>query len=92
MKMRRKITDASLECGVDHEFVMRFIEEEWVVPSEEDYLDEEDIARIRLIHELKEEFGVNDEGIPIILHLIDQLNRMRLELKHLRETEKKRGP
>lgn len=44
-------------------------------------LDEEDIARARLIWELQKEFGVNDEAVPIILHLIDQLNRIHLEAK-----------
>ena len=43
-------------------------------------MDEEDLARIRLICELKDEFGVNDEGVSIILQLLDQLNRMHLEV------------
>ena len=44
-------------------------------------VDEEDLARICLIKQIQEEFGVNDESIPIILHLIDQVNRTHLEVK-----------
>jgi hypothetical protein len=43
--------------------------------------DEEDLARIRLIYELQHVMGVNDESIPVILHLVDQLNRMHIEVK-----------
>ena len=52
-------------------------------PKELDRLgfDEEDLARIQLIQELREDFGVNDEAVPIILHLIDQLNLIQLELR-----------
>jgi len=45
-------------------------------------LDQEDIARARLISDLKFIFDVNDSAVPIILDLVDQLNRMHLELKN----------
>ena len=44
-------------------------------------LDLEDLTRIHLIAELKHDFEVNDESIPIILHLIDQLNYLRNQIK-----------
>lgn len=83
---KRQLSEASEYCGVPMEMIMRFIEEEWITPinCEEPILDEEDVARIRLIWELHEDFGVNDESMPIILHLIDQLNRMHLELEKFR--------
>lgn len=76
------IEDAFQQCGVNKEIIIHYIEEDWIHPAEEETLglDEEDLARIRLIKELKEEFGVNDEGLSIILHLIDQLNRLHLEI------------
>lgn len=80
-----KIDDAFNLCGVKKEIIIRFIEEEWIHPAdrEHDDLDEEDLARIRLIRELREDFGVNDEGLSIILNLIDQLNRLHLEIGKL---------
>lgn len=69
---------------IEEDLILRFVTEEWVSPKELEQLgfDEEDLARIQLIQELREDFGVNDEAVPIILHLIDQLNLIQLELKH----------
>lgn len=80
-----KIEDAYDLCGVKKEIIFHFIEEDWIHPADQEHnaLDEEDLARIRLIRELKDEFGVNDEGLSIILNLIDQLNRMHLEIGKL---------
>ena len=80
-----KIDDAFDLCGVEKEIIIQFIEEECVHPADEEHddLDEEDLARIRLIKELKDDFGVNDEGLSIILNLIDQLNRLHLEIGKL---------
>lgn len=84
--LKRKIEEASDYCGVPRDLILYFIQEEWIRPTdfETPILDEEDVARVKLIWDLKENFGVNDEGIPIILHLIDQLNLMHLELKKFR--------
>lgn len=80
-----KIEDAYDLCGVNKDIIIHFIEEEWVHPADREHnaLDEEDLARIRLIRELKDEFGVNDEGLSIILNLVDQLNRLHLEIGKL---------
>ena len=39
-----------------------------------------DLARARLIHDLKHNMGVNDEGLDVILHLIDQMHGLRRAL------------
>ena len=69
-------------CGINKEIIYHFVKEEWIRPVNLDSweLDEEDIARIRLIRKLTEEFGVNEECLSIILQLLDQLNRMHLEV------------
>jgi chaperone modulatory protein CbpM len=36
-----------------------------------------DVARARLIRDLKDDFGVNDAGVDVILHLLDQLHGLR---------------
>jgi chaperone modulatory protein CbpM len=43
---------------------------------------EVDLARAQLICDLKR-MGVNDDGIPIILDLIDQLHGLRLALRSI---------
>jgi len=53
-----------------------WVEAEWLMPvtSPRKFLfSEADLARARLIQDLKVDFGVNDEGISIVLHLLDQL-------------------
>jgi chaperone modulatory protein CbpM len=57
-----------------------WVEAEWLVPvaSKKTFqFSEADLARARLIGYLKADFGVNDEGIAIILHLLDQLYGLR---------------
>jgi chaperone modulatory protein CbpM len=54
-----------------------------LVSSHEDaeaQFTEADVARAELIHDLKRDLGVNDEGISVILDLIDQLHGMRRTL------------
>ncbi len=69
-------------------FIYECIEREWIIPSDTEKirLDQEDIARILLIRDLKGEFGVNDESIPIILHLIDQIHWLKSRLSHYMES------
>ena len=68
------------------ETVYLYIERRWITPRRPEIrtiseLDEEDLARIQLIQELQEDLGVNDDAVPIILNLIDQLHRLRFEVK-----------
>lgn len=93
MKLEREVYDlkeVAQECHIGEESVLYFISQEWVSPesSEEPIFDEEDIARMRLIHELKNELGVNDEAVPVILHLVDQLNYLHLNLDQLKKVKR----
>jgi len=42
-----------------------------------------DLARARLIRDLKNDLGVNDEGVGVILHLLDQIHGLRRTLEDL---------
>jgi DNA-binding transcriptional MerR regulator len=44
---------------------------------------EGDLARVRLIRDLKKDMGVNDEGITVILDLVDQIHGLRGVLREL---------
>jgi len=85
-KEHHHLNDAAEQSGVAPEVILRFISFRWIAPAdwENQLLDEEDIARARLIWELQQEFGVNDEAVPIILNLIDQINRIHLEVRDRR--------
>jgi chaperone modulatory protein CbpM len=73
-----------------------WIEAEWLAPvtGKKTFLfSEADLARARLILDLKLDFGVNDEGIAIVLHLLDQLHGLRCLLRdiHAMETSDRTG-
>lgn len=74
--------------GMGHETLTAWIKEEWLIPGgsvAEMSFSEIDIARARLIRDLKMDLGVNDEGVGVILNLVDQLHGMRRTLMELRE-------
>ena len=64
-----------------------WIAQSWVLPVEEEgelLFDEIDRARIELIVELRRDLGVNDEAVPVVLRLIDQLHSLRRTVDELR--------
>ena len=73
--------------GMGHHTLNAWIEEEWLIPSGSSVeltFSEIDVARVHLIRDLQADFGVNDEGVGVILHLVDQLYGMRRTLMELR--------
>lgn len=85
-----KLEEACQETGINQDLFLEFIRRSWIVPIHERgergeawELDEEDIARTRLILELRFDFGANDEAIPIILHLLDEVYAIRAKLQGL---------
>ena len=58
----------------------------WVSPAKGEagpVFDEVDLARIRLVCELRDDLGLEDEALPVVLSLLDQLYGMRRELRAL---------
>jgi chaperone modulatory protein CbpM len=71
-----------------------WLDQEWLLPDQtaaEMTFSDIDLARGRLIQELKNGFGVNDEGVDIILHLLDQLHGFRRAFEDLHEGVKGAG-
>ena len=74
--------------GIEHETLAVWIEQEWLIPggsSAEPSFSDIDIARARLVLELLVDFGVNTEGVGVILNLVDQLYGVRRTLMELRQ-------
>ena len=67
----------------------------WLVPPQsepEPMFSDVDLARAQLIRDLREDFGVNDEGVSVILHLIDQMHGLRRTMQDLLdELRRERG-
>ncbi len=74
-------------AGMAPDTLHAWIEAEWLIPGDtslELSFSAIDIARARLIRDLQVEFGVNDEGVGVILNLVDQIHGMRRALMQLR--------
>ncbi len=72
--------DFLYRAQLDQETLEVWIEEEWLAPGEtagEPEFSDMDLARAKLIRELKHDMGVNDEGVGIILNLLDQMHSLR---------------
>jgi chaperone modulatory protein CbpM len=83
LPLRKKLEEVCQSCGIEEEIIRQFLQEDWIHPIDQEHniFDDEDIARIALISELREDFGINDEAIPVILHLIDQLNLLHRKIQ-----------
>ncbi len=71
---------------LEAEALEAWIEAGWLVisrDSERREFTEIDLARAQLIHDLRGDLGVNDEGVGVILDLIDKLHGIRRTLGQL---------
>jgi chaperone modulatory protein CbpM len=74
------------EIEMDAAELAAWIKQGWVLPVEEKgrfLFDEADVARVRLIAELRRDLGVNDEAVPVVLRLLDQVYALRKALGDL---------
>jgi chaperone modulatory protein CbpM len=75
-----------LAARLDAPALAAWVEAGWLLPrQEEDTADfsDVDLARARLIHDLQQDMGVNEEAIPIVLDLLDQVHGLRQMLRDL---------
>jgi chaperone modulatory protein CbpM len=69
-----------VRAHLEHETLEMWIREEWLIPSQsagELTFSDADVARAQLIRDLKNDLGVNDEGVGVILSLVDQVHGLR---------------
>ena len=71
------------QARLDRATLEVWIRQEWLAPTRsarQRAFTDMDLARARLIADLKHNMGVNDEGLDVILHLIDQMHGLRRAL------------
>ena len=64
--------------------MVTWVERGWVVPDADGAdleFHEIDVARVRLIHDLRHGMDVGEDAIPLVLSLLDQVYELRLRLK-----------
>ena len=72
--------DFLYRAQLDQQTLEVWLQEAWLIPggtAAEPAFSEADVARANLIRDLKHGMGVNDEGIGIILNLVDQMHGLR---------------
>lgn len=65
-----------------------WVREGWVQPSQGErgpVFDEVDLARVRLLCDLRKEMALPLDAVPVVLTLIDRLHQTRREYRHLME-------
>jgi chaperone modulatory protein CbpM len=70
-------------AGIDSTALEVWIEEGWLRPgrSGSDWsFSTTDLVRARLIVDLRGPMGVNEEGVGVVLHLLDQIHGLRRAL------------
>jgi chaperone modulatory protein CbpM len=75
----------ALQARIDPQDLERWVAAGWLIPHENgsgrDY-SEVDLARAHLVRDLRD-LGVSDEGIPVVLDLVDQLHGLRRMLRQV---------
>jgi chaperone modulatory protein CbpM len=72
--------------GVQHPDLERWISNAWVKPDEtcgRYEFCEIDVARVRLIRDLRDDMDVNEAALPVVLSLLDQLYDLRRRMHEI---------
>lgn len=74
-----------LRVRIERQHLDSWIAQGWLASKDrgDGRFSEIDVARAQLIRELKEDFGINDPGVSLILHLLDQLHGVRRSMREL---------
>ena len=83
-----------VRAQLERETLEAWIEEEWLIPGEsagEVTFSDADVARAQLIGDLKNDLGVNDEGVGVVLNLVDQMHGLRSVLTEVLRSVRNRA-
>jgi chaperone modulatory protein CbpM len=83
-----KVEEFLIRARLERQSLETWIAAGWLVPPQTDpdlMFSDVDVARAQLIRDLREDLGVNDEGVSVILHLVDQMHGLRRSMRDLLE-------
>ena len=72
--------------GLERRELVRWVENRWVLPerhAESWVFHEVDVARVELILDIRRDFAVDDEAMPLVLGLLDQVYSLRRQMRRL---------
>jgi chaperone modulatory protein CbpM len=88
-----KIEEFLIRTRLERRSLEAWVAAGWIVPPQTDpelLFADVDLARVQLIRDLREDFGVNDEGVSVILHLVDQMHGLRRNMQELLDEMRER--
>ena len=71
---------------LDRRELVRWIENRWVLPERRGQtwiFHEVDVARVELILDIRHEFAIDEEALPLVLGLLDQVYDLRRQLRRI---------
>ncbi len=81
--------------GLDRQDLERWIQNDWVRPERQSggfVFQDIDVARVKLIRELRHDLDIDEEALPVILSLVDQLYALRRRFQALGEAITETAP
>ena len=75
-----------LRLRIDAQALETWIEAGWLSPrreAEDRFFSEIDVARAELIRDLTQEMGINEDGVAVVLDLVDQIHGVRQALREV---------
>ncbi len=84
-----------LEARIDRQTLEDYITREWLRPVYQPtgwYFEEIDIARLQLVCHLIQDIEVNDQGMDVVLSLLDQLYGIRAHAQKLNHAIARQSP
>jgi len=83
-----RVDEFLVRARVERQSLEAWVAAGWIVPPQTEpelMFADIDLARVQLIRDLREDFGVNDEGVSVVLHLVDQMHGLRRSMRVLLE-------
>jgi chaperone modulatory protein CbpM len=68
--------------GLDRIELEHWVANRWVLPEGEVF-EEVDVARVELLRDMRRDFHLDDDALPVVLSLLDQVYSLRRTLKTL---------
>jgi len=93
--MAKTLTEVVAATSVSEAEITAWVEAAWVLPVAEDgrwVFDEADEARVALIAQLRHDMGIDEEAMPLVLHLLDQLYSLRAALGEVHQAYRELSP
>jgi len=76
------LREFQMRTQIETETLRTWVDASWLIPQQEEF-SEADVARAELIRDLRNDLGVNDDGVEVILNLLDQIHGLRQTLNDL---------